>query len=44
MLNKIRILLDKIKIFILTLKYWMQGDPWKEAKEFATVIVTRWRK
>jgi len=44
MLNKIKILLDKIRILALAFKYWQQGDPWNEAKEFATVIVTRWRK
>ena len=36
-------MLDKIRVFFLALKYWMQGDDWDEAKEFAKVIVTRWR-
>ena len=36
-------MLDKIRVFMLTLKYWMQGDDWPEAKEFAKVIVNRWK-
>lgn len=30
---------DKISIYLLAIKYWSQGDSWKEAKEFAETIV-----
>ena len=37
------IVIDKIRIFFLAVKYWFSGDDWDEAIEFAKVIVTRWR-
>ena len=30
---------DKIRMFILAAKYWMRGDDWDEAVEFAKFIV-----
>ncbi len=30
---------DKIEIYILAIKYWIQGDKWKFAVEYATGIV-----
>lgn len=28
----------------LTIKYWLQGDDWRSAKLYATVICDRWVK
>jgi len=35
-------MIDEIRVFILTFKYWMAGDDWEEAKAFAEFIVNRW--
>ena len=35
-------MLDEIRVLILTLKYWLNGDTWQEAKAFAEFIVNRW--
>jgi len=29
----------KIKIYILAIKYWFQGDPWTEAIKYAEALV-----
>jgi len=34
----------KIDIFFLSIKYWFQGDTWKEAKEFAIALVEGFKK
>jgi len=34
----------KIDIFFLSIKYWLQGDTWKFAKEYATAIVEGFKK
>ena len=36
-------MLDKIRIYILAAKYWMQGDDWKEAVEYAESLVLGWK-
>jgi len=33
-----------IPICILTIKYWLQGDTWKKAKEYATAIVRGFKR
>ena len=35
-------LAEKIRLYYLAIKYWSQGDTWKQAVEFATKIVM-WR-
>lgn len=38
------VMIDEIRIFFLALKfYWMEGEDWDEAVEFAKVIVNRWK-
>ena len=37
-------MLDKIRIYTLAMKYWMNGDSWSEAKAFAEFIVNKWKK
>ena len=32
------------RIFILTIKYWLQGDSWQFAKEYAEAIVLGFKK
>jgi len=32
-----------IRIFILTVKYWLRGDSWQFAKEYAEFIVLGWK-
>lgn len=34
----------RIRIYMLTVKYWIQGDSWKFAKEYATAIVMGFKK
>ena len=33
-----------IKIYFLTIKYWLQGDEWGFAKEYAEAIVRGFKK
>lgn len=35
---------DKITIYRLALRYWFQGDDWKDAVLFARAIVENFRK
>ena len=35
---------DWINIYILTIKYWLQGDDWKFAKEYAEALVKGYKK
>jgi len=42
MLKKIKDVMDDIRVFFLTIKYWLQGDDWKFAKEYAESIVKTW--
>ena len=37
--NKI---MDYIRIYYLAIKYWFQGDDWKGAVSYATLIVKGW--
>ena len=32
-------MMAKIRIYMLAIKYWFQGDKWSFAKEYATAIV-----
>ena len=32
-------MLEKIRIYVLAVKYWFNGDDWDEAVEFAKFIV-----
>ena len=32
------------RIFFLAIKYWLQGDPWPEAVEYAKVIVEGFKR
>ena len=34
----------KINIYYFAIKYWLQGDTWKFAKEYAYTIVKGFRK
>lgn len=36
-------MLDKIRIYVLAVKYWAQGDPWKVAVEYAESLVLGWK-
>ncbi len=33
----------KIRIYYLAVKYWMQGDDWKKAVEYAKSLVLGWK-
>lgn len=33
----------KIDIYCLGIKYWFQGQEWKEAKEYAEALVIGWK-
>ncbi len=35
---------DRYRIFILAVKYWLQGDGWRFAKEYAEAIVKGFKK
>jgi len=35
---------DTIRILYLTIKYWLQGDDWKFALEYATSIVKGFKR
>ena len=37
-------MLDKIRIYILAVKYFAQGDSWKKAVEYAESLVLGWKK
>jgi len=34
----------KFRIYILAIKYWLQGDKWSDAVEYATAIVRGFHK
>ena len=34
----------KIRIYLLAVKYWFQGDPWGFAVEYATSIVKGFKR
>lgn len=34
---------EKIDIYKLSVKYWLQGQDWKEAKEYAQALVMGWK-
>lgn len=36
--------MNEIRIYILTIKYWLQGDDWNFAKEYAESIVRGFKK
>ena len=36
-------MLDGLRIYWLAIKYWIQGDSWRKAVEYATVMVKHWR-
>lgn len=35
--------MNKIRIYYLALKYWIQGDEWRFAVEYAKAIVKGWK-
>lgn len=35
--------MKKIRVYCLAIKYWLQGDPWQFAVEYARAIVEGWR-
>ena len=35
---------DNFRIFFLAVKYWLQGDEWDFAKDFAASIVKGFKK
>ena len=35
---------EKIRIYILAVKYYLQGDEWNFAVEYATSLVKGWKK
>lgn len=35
---------DTLAIYMLTVKYWLQGDEWKFAKSYARAIVRGFRR
>ena len=37
-------MLDKIRIYILAVKYWMNGDDWEAAVDFAKFIVEGFKR
>lgn len=36
-------MLEKIRIYFLAVKYWMQGDDWEDAVGYAEFIVNKWQ-
>ena len=30
---------SKVRIYLLSMKYWLQGNDWREAKHYAEFIV-----
>ena len=32
-----------MRLYFLAIKYWLQGDTWKEAVAYAKVITSKWR-
>lgn len=36
--------MDKIRIYSLAVKYWLQGDAWVTAIEYACALVKGWRR
>lgn len=36
--------MNKIRIFQLAMKYWLQGDDWEDAYEYAESIVNGFKK
>jgi hypothetical protein len=37
-------MLEKIQIYMLAIKYFIQGDTWEFAVEYATGLVKGWKK
>ena len=35
---------EKFDIYLLAIKYWLKGDTWEFAKEYAEAIVLGFRK
>jgi len=35
--------MDTLDIYYLAIKYWLQGDNWQDAKEYAEAIVKGFR-
>lgn len=35
---------DELRIFFLAIKYWLQGDKWDFAKDYASSIVKGFKK
>lgn len=35
---------QRADIFLLSVKYWLQGDDWKFAKEYASAIVKGFKR
>lgn len=35
--------MKKIRVYCLAVKYWLQGDTWRFAVEYARAIVEGWR-
>jgi len=36
--------MDTIRVYILAIKYWLSGDEWKFAKEYAEALVKGFKK
>ena len=35
-------MIKAISIYCLAIRYWVQGDKWDEALQYAKVIIGRW--
>lgn len=42
-IEEIEIVKKRISIFFLSIKYWIQGDDWKKAVEYAEALINGWR-
>jgi len=36
--------MNKIRIYVLAIKYWLQGDDWDFALEYATTLVAGFKR
>ena len=34
---------NRVWVFLKTIKYWLQGQGWKEANEYAKSLVVGWK-
>ena len=34
---------NRVWVFLKTIKYWLQGQDWKEANEYAKSLVVGWK-